>query len=100
MVENKQQCFIKSRKKERNKEVKKKIERINYWQEIFRICYKVIFYEKKKKMLQNWRRWRRNINSEWMNVVVVVVVDNGYKMPPFQFNSKKRFMLIEIYYSM
>lgn len=27
-------------------------------------------------------------------VVVVVVVDNGYKMPPFQFNSKKRFMLI------
>lgn len=33
-------------------------------------------------------------------VVVVVVVDNGYKMPPFQFNSKKRFMLIEIYYSM
>lgn len=49
MVENKQQCFIKPRKKERNKEVKKKIERINYWQEIFRICYKVIFYEKKKK---------------------------------------------------
>ena len=47
MVENKQQCFIKPRKKERNKEVKK-IERINYWQEIFRICYKVIFYEKKK----------------------------------------------------
>lgn len=35
-----------------------------------------------------------------MNVVVVVVVDNGYKMPPFQFNSKERFMLIEIYYSM
>ena len=48
MVENKQQCFIKPRKKERNKEVKKK-NRKNYWQEIFRICYKVIFYEKKKK---------------------------------------------------
>ena len=48
MVENKQQCFIKPRKKERNKEVKKKQKELIIGKKFFGFVTRLYFTKKKK----------------------------------------------------